>query len=176
MNLKVVIFLFYCLASAKSQQCHVQGKVNGVIKLAHVVTSYNECLNYCKADTACTCFTYYEDLGECVEFSEFNSLDTSCMTCISGETACPEFNNCNIDGFCGGTLIDIKIANSEADCLARCQADDNCAFYAYQGTDGSCALLEDCSNVTPCTDCHSGERTCSISSQGRTEYYLFFYY
>ena len=103
MDLKVAIFVICCLASANSQQCHVQGEVNGIVKVAQDVTSYNECLNYCKADPDCTCFTYYKDTQECREFSEYTSLDISCTTCISGEPACPEYYNCNIDGFCRGT-------------------------------------------------------------------------
>ena len=167
MDLKFVILLLCCLASAHSQQCHVQGEVVGAINGVHDVTSYNECLNYCQANADCSCFTYYEDRRECQEFSEYNSLDISCSTCISGEPACPEYHNCNIDGLCIGTPVDEVIVDSEAACLSQCKANADCAYYAYQGTDDTCFLLADCSDVFPCTDCHSGERACSISSEGK---------
>ena len=166
MDLRVTIFMSCYLVYANGQQCHIQGEVNGVLDFAHVVTSYNECLDYCKVDPACSCFTHYEDIGECVGFSEYLSLDNTCTTCLSGERDCAEYQDCDIDGFCRGTLVDITIADSEADCLVICQANVNCTYYAYQEQDGSCALLKDCNDVDPCTGCHSGERTCSISSPG----------
>ena len=168
METKFLIFLiFYCISVVNCQQCYVQGVIGGVILDSHTTSSYNECLEICKADTECSCFTYYQSVGDCIEYSLFSSLDNSCATCLSGEPVCDEENLCEIDGLCNGVPINSTITDSEEDCLAWCQEVPECEFYAYQGNDGNCALLESCSEIQPCSNCHSGQRTCSVSAQGR---------
>ena len=174
MYLKVVILSFYFITTAYCQKCHVQGEAEGLLYIGHIAPSYNDCLNLCKDDSFfCSCFTYYEELANCIEFSECFSLDSTCTTCLSGEQDCTEYYQCDIDGLCSGEIIDVSLEGSEADCLALCQSHPRCEFYGYQGQDGTCVLLEDCSNINPCTDCHSGQRSCSISSQGGKD--LLFY-
>lgn len=168
MELKYIILLFFCcFLGINCQQCYLEGKVNGVIHDAHSATSYNDCLNFCKNDTACSWFTFYASENQCAQFSLFDSIDMSCTTCLSGERNCSNILQCDIDGFCNGVLVDLKSADSERDCLILCQDDPRCQYYAYHEDGGSCALLEDCIEVLPCDDCHSGEKSCSITSQGK---------
>ena len=167
MLFRLLILSFFWLTPVLCQQCYVLGSVEGIFHDAHVVTSYNECLNYCKNDTDCKCFTYYQDNNDCAEFTFCSALDISCTTCYSGEPECSEEIRCDIDGLCNGVLIELTITESEADCLARCKEVTDCEFYAYRGDDGNCALLEDCSDVFPCGECHSGEKDCSISIEGK---------
>ena len=169
----VIVLLLLChLSLVKSQQCYVRGEIQGVFIDGHVADSYNECLSNCNNDAACLYFTYNAMRRECIEFSIYQSLDTGCTNCYSGERDCPTILECNIDGLCSGVLVDYGVVSSENDCLNECKLNPSCQFYAYREDDGTCALLEDCLEITDCQTCHSGQKDCKLSSNGKELYYL----
>ena len=161
------------LVTSNAQECHVTGKVNGIVRDAHIVQSYNECLGYCVIDSSCFYFTFYQDRDECALFNTFQDLDTSCSYCISGETNCPEYYDCDIQGLCNGNLVDLNPAASENECLDQCIANPACEYYAYRGDDGSCLLLENCLDILDCANCHSGERACPRKPENGEVFFKF---
>lgn len=167
MKPKILVYIFSLTSAVTCQlQCHVEGEVDGTFYDVHAVTSYNECLAFCNADSFCDCFTYYKDINECAEFSVCQSLNATCTNCFSGQHNCTEFYDCDIDGLCNGDLVGISTADTEYDCLSQCEDNPACEYYAYRGDDGSCVLLKDCAVVNPCENCHSGQRDCTLSPLG----------
>lgn len=167
-KIESVLVLFISLFSFTiAQQCYLRGEIVGTFYDGHAVYSYNECLAYCNNSTYCLCFTYNEMRDECIEFSYCEGLDITCSSCYSGERNCPVELLCNIDGLCNGRLVDYGLVASETECSSQCELNAACEFYAYREDDGTCALLEDCSEIQFCPTCHSGQKGCSISSTSK---------
>ena len=60
MNQKFVFVLFCFITITQCQQCNVQGEFEGIFTTSADAGSYNECLDICKDDLDCECFTYYQ--------------------------------------------------------------------------------------------------------------------
>ena len=163
---KSLAVIFSYLGFVKSQQCYVNGEVFGTFNNVHSSSSYNECLNYCQKESSCTCFTYYEDTKECVEFSNCFSLDETCSTCLSGEKECTQVSLCNVNGKCIGEQIGTITVDKETECLSQCKSTPTCEYYTYRTDNSSCELLKGCSVIEPCPNCHSGQKDCYPWNQG----------
>ena len=144
----------------------MNGRVEGTIYDAHLSESYNDCLSICQAESLCTWFTYSTSNNDCLEFSSYSGIDPSCSNCLSGERSCQPYEECEINGLCQGELVDFNNTDSESECLYLCKATPSCEFYAFREDEGICLLLEDCPDILPCNECHSGQRACPVSSLG----------
>ena len=50
--------------------------------------SANKCLEHCQAIPECFWFTFLAEFEACYFFSDCNTIDETCTTCVSGEKGC----------------------------------------------------------------------------------------
>jgi len=70
-------------------ECYkIQGECNGVIAADHnsVTTTIEYCIKLCKTTPTCKWFTFNKELSLCSLFETCLNVDSSCKTCISGDT------------------------------------------------------------------------------------------
>ena len=107
MALKISVILSLVISitlTTHAQECHVPGSVNGIYHYSRNSTSYNNCLDLCKTDNDCQCFTYFGTNDDCVEFSDCISINpAACTNCYSGFSDCPTYLECDIQGLCQGS-------------------------------------------------------------------------
>jgi hypothetical protein len=72
-------------------ECYkIQGECNGVIAAESnsVTNTIEYCIKLCKTTPTCKWFTFNKELSQCSLFESCLHLDSSCKTCISGESSC----------------------------------------------------------------------------------------
>ena len=80
---------------------------------------------------------------------------------VSSKTACP---NCSQDySSCHGTYIDHAFVETQADCLYKCAASQDCAWYTFYWEEQLCILMKDCTTMHGCGKCTSGEKDCKLN-------------
>ena len=68
---------------------------------------------------------------------------------------------CFVAGECEGDFIDALTSSSASDCLGACQSDQDCLWFNYESSDGTCILLGDCFVIEDdCDTCVTGHRAC----------------
>ena len=147
-----------------AQNCSIPGEVDGIVIEVTTVNDYNQCLNTCQLNTRCECFTYYGSNKNCLEYSDCESLNLTCTSCLSGVPGCDALLSCNQQGFCNGHIdgLPIPVAD-ENECLNTCKVDANCKWYVYNSESGDCTLLRDCTFLdSTCTTCSSGQKECPL--------------
>ena len=121
----------------------------------------------CQDNVRCECFTYFQTSNGCSEYSDCESLNQTCSTCLSGLKDCPVQLLCNQQGFCNGHIDgEPEFLPDEEACLDKCKADANCEWYSYNKNTGACTLLRDCPFLDlTCTECSSGQRDCPLNGK-----------
>jgi len=75
------------------ERIHIILKISGecIGQFLHAeidVPSQEDCLNICKEFQRCNWFTYIQSSLSCLLFSDCQTLDETCLDCISGESRC----------------------------------------------------------------------------------------
>ena len=169
-KLYIVFAVIACIfgTTIRAQECYVPGELNGIYHYSQNATSYNACLDLCKADTECKYFTFNGGTNVCIEYILYTSIDSAtCSICFSGERNCSAIQECNIQGLCQGTYITTLTELSLPQCQETCKNENRCRYFAYNGPYEECTLLESCIDRFNCTGCVSGQKDCPIIGQGK---------
>ena len=69
---------------------------------------------------------------------------------------------CDVPGFCQGSVVGITTVESQVECLEFCQSIPTCEWFSYKPEDGACNAFSSCPSVNTdnCGDCVSGENEC----------------
>ncbi len=69
---------------------------------------------------------------------------------------------CWVDGLCKGTQIEETYDVRENECLAHCQANDQCNWFTHNSDGWTCSMFEDSDELdTSCPTCVSSQTQCS---------------
>ncbi len=71
-------------------QCWVQGSCQGILVDDTASDSGNDCLEICQDTENCSWFTYDSVEGDCILLEDCQQLDTTCVTCSSGQRSCSD--------------------------------------------------------------------------------------
>ena len=160
------------VASTQQQQqrCFVQGECNGSFEVpGKDVDDKYQCRKACQASAYCNWFTFYTKTNFCQLHRNCLKLDNAtCSDCLSGVKDCSEPEiKCWLTGKCRGEALTADSAETSEDCLTRCQATSGCQHFTFDDNKRSCMLFENCSQLTGCDSCVSGDSRCSLESKGR---------
>ncbi len=68
---------------------------------------------------------------------------------------------CWVSGECEGIYLSGFASASANNCLDDCKSDKECQWFNYNSADGTCVLLQNCTEVAECDTCLTGQRACS---------------
>lgn len=147
-----------------SPQCHVDGCCQGLNIDVAIKDSADHCLEFCNTYQECQWFSYKKESHLCSVFSDCPTLQHENQgICESGEDECQDSSpQCNVDGCCQGTSIQVTVTDDVAHCLDLCSNDQNCQWFSYKQENHLCSLLMDCQSLQNENQgvCISGEDEC----------------
>ena len=153
----------------QQQRCFVQGECNGSFEVpGKDVDDRYQCRKACQASPYCNWFTFYAKTNFCQLHRNCLKLDNSaCSDCVSGVKDCSEPEiKCWLTGKCQGEALATARVGTSDECLANCQTSPGCQHFTFDEHSQSCSLYENCSQLTGCDSCVSGDSRCSPESKG----------
>ncbi len=127
------------------------------------IPTVESCQELCSSHPECQGYTWRFDviLGyTCEEYQQLEDLH-ACPGCYSGTVPFAYDGACTLNN---DNLVGLVFSESMEDCIQACSEADGCESFTWYDQSTSlpnfCFQFSDCSSVTPCQGCSSGELNC----------------